>query len=296
MTTQHGIGIIGAGLMGERMLTALDRDARFVPRAVFDPRRERLEQLAETFSFAAASSEADLFARDDLDARAAWTLQLGGPKWDRAYGVVADDAGAFVTGYTFGEFADNQVGEADAFVARINADGTRAWLNQYGTPALDWGQGGAAAPDGGVYLVGFTEGDLVGSNAGERDAFVMHIDADGAVVDQAQFGSSGLDWATSAVSDDAGLVIVGHTSGDLAGDPLGEADVFVIALDSDLGIRWSVQFGSEAQDQGYGIAGVEGNGQQELALVLSGRQRPHGAGRRCLRAWASFPRIVRPRG
>ena len=62
------------------------------------------------------AGSADIWIRRyDLDARAAWTLQLGGPKWDRAYGVVADDAGAFVTGYTFGEFADNQVGEADAF-------------------------------------------------------------------------------------------------------------------------------------------------------------------------------------
>ena len=86
----------------------------------------------------------------------------------------------------------------------------------------------------------------------------MEIDAAGTVVRAAQFGSSGLDWATSAVADDDGVVVVGHTSGALAGDHRGEADVFVIALDAELEPRWTLQFGSEAQDQGYGIAAVEG--------------------------------------
>ncbi|MGI9667722.1 MAG: hypothetical protein ACR2N2_11620 [Acidimicrobiia bacterium] len=201
---------------------------------------------------------ADVWVRRyDADRSVSWTTQIGGPKWDRAYGAVADDEGVFVSGYTFGDLASEQMGEADAFVGRLDSSGNVTWLNQYGSDELDWGQGAAAAPDGGVYLVGFTEGEIAAPNAGERDAFVMHIGADGAVVGAAQFGTEGVDWATSAVSDDDGVVIVGHTAGALAGDHAGESDVFVIALAPDLSIRWTLQFGSDVQDQGYGIAATD---------------------------------------
>ena len=52
-----------------------------------------------------------------------WTTQTGGPKWDRAYSVIAHETHIFVTGYTFGEFADVEQGGADAFVARFAKDG-----------------------------------------------------------------------------------------------------------------------------------------------------------------------------
>jgi len=187
-----------------------------------------------------------------------WTVQVGGTLWDRAYSVIADDTGAFVTGYTFGDFADVGIGEADAFVARFSTTGDLEWLNQYGSEKLDWGQGGAAAPDGGLFLVGFTEGSIGSSDAEERDAFVMRIAADGTLISSVQFGTPAVDWATSAVSTESSVVVVGHTAGSLGGSNSGDADVFAVAFDSDLSERWRLQFGTEAKDQGYGVAAVPG--------------------------------------
>lgn len=191
----------------------------------------------------------------DADGAERWTQQLGGRLWDRAYGVVADDEGVYVTGYTFGEFAESGAGGADAFVARFDSEGSLSWLKQFGSDAVDWGQGATAGPDGSIFLVGFTEGSIAGANAGERDAFVMHVGSDGVLIDTQQFGTPLVDWATSAVFANDTLFVVGHTSGDLAG-AAGGADVFVAAFDSTLEPTWSLQFGSAEADQGYGISAV----------------------------------------
>jgi hypothetical protein len=84
-----------------------------------------------------------------------WALTAGGPGWDSAEAVAASPAGgicitgAFSGQARFGSHTLVSSGGTDAFVARLDADGTILWVSQ---------GGGAAGDDGGV--------DVAGSGAG----------------------------------------------------------------------------------------------------------------------------------
>jgi hypothetical protein len=49
------------------------------------------------------------------------------------------------------------------------------WTQQFGTSAYDDARSVSVGSDGRVLVAGFTSGDLVGTNAGGYDAFVMAL-------------------------------------------------------------------------------------------------------------------------
>ncbi|MCZ7629485.1 MAG: hypothetical protein M5U19_10725 [Microthrixaceae bacterium] len=63
------------------------------------------------------------------------------------------------------------LGGGDALMWQINPDGTPKWMRQFGTAAVDWGQGVAATADGDGLIVGYTQGDLDGPSNGGTDGF-----------------------------------------------------------------------------------------------------------------------------
>jgi hypothetical protein len=72
---------------------------------------------------------------------------------------------------------------------------------------------------------------LVGTSAGDNDAFVRKYDAAGKVLWTQQFGTSANDYARSVSVGSYGSVLVaGFTAGDLVGTSAGGTDAFVMAL------------------------------------------------------------------
>ena len=68
-----------------------------------------------------------------------------------------------------------------------------------------------------------------------------------------QFGSADHDAITSAVADRDGVVVVGWTSGALAGTALsGPKDAFVRRYDSAGTVGWTSQFGTDGLGRGHG--------------------------------------------
>jgi hypothetical protein len=117
---------------------------------------------------------------------------LGGPAKDRGSGVTVDDAGsAYITGWTAspelpttsGAFAEQYNGGEDAFVAKLNANGSKLTYATYlGGTALDFGRGIAMDASENVYVTGRTESPdypTVGASAappsGGRDALVTKL-------------------------------------------------------------------------------------------------------------------------
>ena len=81
---------------------------------------------------------------------------------------------------------------------------------------------------GGVYVSGFTEGDLEGASSGGNDIFVRKYDTDGNAIWTTQLGTGSDDHAYGVSADGVGGVyFVGHTEGDLAGENVGNWDAFV---------------------------------------------------------------------
>ena len=83
-----------------------------------------------------------------------WYKTLGGSGTDTGYSVaVASDGSVYVYGYTTSAGA----GSYDAFLAKFSSSGTVQWQRTLGGRDLDHGYSVAVAPDGSVYVCGFTE-------------------------------------------------------------------------------------------------------------------------------------------
>jgi hypothetical protein len=123
---------------------------------------------------------------------------------------------------------------------------------------------------GSVYIGGLTEGDLNGTNEGEKDAFVAKYDDAGNLQWTRQFGTSAFEEILGVSADGLGNVYVtGETLGSLAGLLSGTTDGFVRKYDDAGNELWTRQFGSDGSDDSRGIS-VDGLGNVFISGYTSG--------------------------
>lgn len=179
---------------------------------------------------------------------------------DWAGGVAAHADGSLTTGFAAGAAVDGQqhLGRLDAVLTRRNADGSTRWTRQLGTAADERLYGVRALPDGGVLAAGYTKGDLDGKHAGNAtdDAFVVRLEADGAVRWITQFGAPGVADRLYGLAEasDGGAYVTGYTKGDLGGTNAGDKDVILSKLGADGQVAWTRQLGGPGEDKAYGVA------------------------------------------
>lgn len=224
---------------------------------------------------------------------------IGGTDTEYGYGIAVDSAGhAYVTGYTDTakstfpvtvgpDLTDN--GDYDAFVAKVNADGTAlVYCGYIGGSSLDYGYGIAVDGSGNAYVVGYTNSPdpptaaftgetplpvVVGPDLtfnGGYDAFVAKVNADGtALIYCGYIGGSNYDSGQGiAVNGSGNAYITGITAsketdsnpfpivGDLDSTYNGGTyDAFVTKVKADgTGFIYSGYIGGDKDDRGYGIA------------------------------------------
>ncbi len=142
-----------------------------------------------------------------------------------------------------------RIGAEDAFVAYYDDTGAPIWIRQFGTPSVDLAAGVAANGTITTAIVGLTEGDLAGPNAGGADAYVLRFNAfANQLVWARQFGASDDDTAMAVSFFQGGVVVAGNTSGDLGAPNAGGTDVFLAAYDLGGNPLWTRQLGSGAND------------------------------------------------
>jgi hypothetical protein len=173
---------------------------------------------------------ADAFLRAyDRDGQTLWTHQFGTSLNDFADGVATGaDGRVYVTGTTFGALDGTNAGGRDAFLRAYDRDGHPLWTRQIGTSLEDFATGVATDAMGRAYVTGYTVGDLDGTSAGGRDAFLRAYDRDGQLLWAHQFGTTGHDVGSGIAVDANGHVhVAGFTLGDLGGLNAGVYDAFV---------------------------------------------------------------------
>ena len=194
-------------------------------------------------------------ARFDGDGNELWRRQFGSDQWDRGFDVSGFDGGAYISGYSAGTLdPDTDLGGFDGFAARFDAEGNQQWIRQFGTDATDWGQGSALAPDGGLYVTGYTEGDFGGLNAGDKDLFVVRLSPDGEQEWVTQLGSDALDWTQGVgLGPDGSVLVAGSTEGSFATDLGGERDMIVVSLNAEGEEQWRWQSGLPNTDTAFEV-------------------------------------------
>ena len=129
----------------------------------------------------------------------------GGSKNDVAKSVVATSDGGFaVLGYTQsmdGDVTGKTTENYDFWVLKFNSDALLEWNKTYGGSGDDRGNSLIETSDGGFALLGYTDsvdGDVT-TNNGNRDFWVVKIDAFGALAWQKSFGYAGADEGMSII-------------------------------------------------------------------------------------------------
>jgi hypothetical protein len=193
-------------------------------------------------------------------------LQFGTPEEDSvtaANDVFADSSGAvyvvgFTTGTLPGQSSQGDEEDGDAFIRKYDSDGNEIWARQFGTADHDSARGVSGDSEGGVYVVGDTDGTFSGQTSeGDQDAFIRKYDSDGDEQWTRQFGTSESDFAAGASTDSSGdsVYVVGETDGTFSGQTSeGDQDAFIRKYDSDGNEIWTRQFGTSESDFAAGVS------------------------------------------
>ena len=110
-------------------------------------------------------------------------------------------------------------GYGDIFLTKIDksapAQGRTIWKKQRGTSTYDAGQDIAIDPNGNLYIVGFSSGNLDGQNAGGTDFILESYSSSGVLIASRQSGGAEDDRYNSIFVDSTGrgVVVSGSTDG-----------------------------------------------------------------------------------
>lgn len=184
-----------------------------------------------------------------------WQTQFGTSEADRAYALTltADDS-IIIAGYTKGDLAGSNAGDKDIITAMLSADGEVLWITQTGGDGEDKGQAITVADDGTIYTAGMTTSILSENTGGGIDAVIIELTNTGDPVQIHQFGTSEWDEITGAIVDtNNNLVVTGFSASNLAGDIVGDKDIFMMVFDVDFEMLAMEQIGTNLNDKGAAL-------------------------------------------
>ncbi len=215
-----------------------------------------------------------------VDAYLAKLDASGNHVWSKSFGDASDQAvtdvaigpsgEVVVVGYLEGT-ADlgggplTSAGQYDVLVARFDAAGNHVWSKRFGDSTHQYGQRVAVDPSGNVVIAGsfygaLTFGVTVLVSAGNIDAFVAKLDANGNPVWAKRFGGIDGDAAEGLALDAMGRPrVVGRFNGvaDLGAGLVasaGGSDAFVTGLDAAGAVQFVSAFGDAADQIGWSAA------------------------------------------
>jgi len=209
----------------------------------------------ETKSFGADPEGNAFLARINASGNVSWIKTYGGSGEERGYFVTTtSDGGYIVTGWTnsFGAGGD------DLYLIKTDALGEVIWNRTYGGDGDDWGESVVQTEDGGYIIAGKTSS----FGAGERDFYLIKVNASGELMWNKTYGGSEVEWAFSVdLTNDNGYVIAGYTGSFGAGDH----DFYVVKTDASGELIWNRTYGgtgydrsicvSQTSDDGYIVVG-----------------------------------------
>lgn len=187
------------------------------------------------------------------------TQQLGTAGIDVSISSVADsESNVYLVGQTSGDLEGTNAGASDAWLAKYNSQGDRAWLEQFGTSSSELATRIVTDKDGNLYLTGITGGNLAETKqANNTDAWLAKYDSQGNRLWIRQFGSDlintpfGIDIDGEGNVYLSGVTVKQNEEG--AEFPV-QDDSWVTKYDSNGNRQWFREFGTPtAFDEAYDV-------------------------------------------
>lgn len=198
-----------------------------------------------------------------------WSKSFGGTGIDYANCIQqTNDGGFIIAGFTMSNDGDitNNHGAGDAWIIKINSIGTIQWQRCYGGSNEENVKSIQQTTDGGYIFSGSTgseDGD-VSSNHGGGDAWVVKINALGAIQWQRCYGGSKSEDAASIQQTvDGGYIVACTTTGSEDGDVTGirgKEDAWIVKINDTGNLQWQKCYGGSSMDFAYSIRQTADNG------------------------------------
>lgn len=237
-----------------------------------------------------ASGGADIFLiRLNKAGEEVWSRRFGGSFADSGTALaIAPDGDILLAGNFQDTISYAHAGETkqisssggrDAFVFRLDSDGTIKWAESFGGKGRDEASRVAVGVNGTVYVAGtFESTALVAQKTGkmtalnDADAFLIAFGADGAMLWSRQVAGSNREYVSGLAIDAKGdLYVSGNFSGDLqphSGATLSSAggtDIFLLKFAANGDSLWQRRVGGPDVDESFDLAITA-----DQALLLSG--------------------------
>ena len=226
-------------------------------------------------------------AKLNVDGSYAWATQAGGGRsndYATALSVLSDGsvivAGRFYGTATFGSTTLTSVGLEDAYIAKLNADGSFAWVTQAGGTSYDSVEALSVLSDRTVIVAGqflgtSTFGSTTLTSAGGEDAYIAKLNADGSFAWATRTGGERTDSANAlSVLSDGSVIVAGDfygtvTFGSTTLTSVGYRDAYIAKLNVDGSYAWATQAGGGRNDYANALS-VLSDGSVIVAGIFEG--------------------------
>lgn len=186
--------------------------------------------------------------KTDVNGNIAWTMTYGGTLTDWANAVqVTSDSGYILAGFT------GYMPNYDVYLVKTDHVGNLVWSRTYGGPHDDVAWAVQQLDDTGYVVAGWTESFGVG----ERDVYLLRLNADGDTIWAKTYGGAHDDAGMSIQkTSDGGYIIAGSTNSFGAG----EADIYLLKVDASGNTVWSTTFGGIELERGFSVQETHDHG------------------------------------
>ena len=184
--------------------------------------------------------------RTDRYGQIEWRQWYGEEEWSEGFSsvIVSADGGYIAAG---SHSHTEQLGQPNIFVVKTDAAGNLVWKKSYGKS--DFRADGAAditaTADGAYLIAGYTQLQQ------HKDAYLIKIDANGAILWEKTYGGSGGDDISRIKpAADGGFVFVGSTSSH-GGTGGADYDFYLVKVDAAGNLVWEKNYGGSNWDEAH---------------------------------------------
>jgi hypothetical protein len=176
--------------------------------------------------------------RTDSAGDTVWVRTFGGDGDEIARSVIQTTDGGFVIAGKTQSLGD---GAWSVYLLKTDPEGSRVWVNSYGTTEMDIAKSVIQTSDGGYALVGAT----MGPDGVTYDAFLVKTDSEGNEEWARSYGGDDGEFATAITEAEGGGYIIAAAT-----ESFGEGvvDFYLIRTDPNGEVQWAKTYGAEDWD------------------------------------------------
>jgi hypothetical protein len=196
-----------------------------------------------------------------------WQNSIGGSEGDGLFSIQQTSDGGYILGGISesnfsGDKSENNIGEDDYWIVKVDSFGNIQWQNTIGGSSEDVLNSIKQTVDGGFILGGWSISNISGDKTedciGGMDYWIIKTNSLGVIQWQNTIGGNNDDILQSVQQTvDGGFILLGYSSTNISGDKMennnGIFDYWIVKTNSLGNIQWQKTIGGSQYDRGYCI-------------------------------------------